>query len=295
MAFATGRDGATVRGFALARAGGAVGLRDVRRARAAFAEVEAGTPLGPVRALRGGPPEGAPAVLLHGLGVSSAYMLPLALRLAGRRPVLVPDMPGFGASAKPRALPPIGAIADALDAWSRALGLGEVHVVANSFGCQVATAWAVRRPARVRSLALLGPTVDARRRTLPRQAWRWLANAALEPPGMALLLARDLRRAGVRRTAQGAREAIADPHEARLPRIACPTLVVRGSRDLLAPAHWCRAMAAAIPGARMATVQGRAHALNYNAPDRTARLVEAFLASVGKRTSSDAAPKLPAA
>ena len=39
---------------------------------------------------------GKPVVLLHGYGVSGAYMLPLAESLAPSFSVLVPDLPGFG-------------------------------------------------------------------------------------------------------------------------------------------------------------------------------------------------------
>ncbi|HYO82090.1 MAG TPA: alpha/beta fold hydrolase [Bryobacteraceae bacterium] len=37
-----------------------------------------------------------PVVLVHGLGVSSRYMVPLACSLARHFPVYSPDLPGFG-------------------------------------------------------------------------------------------------------------------------------------------------------------------------------------------------------
>jgi len=45
---------------------------------------------------------GSPAmVLVHGLVVSSRYMVPTAERLSPHHPVYVPDLPGFGKSDKP--------------------------------------------------------------------------------------------------------------------------------------------------------------------------------------------------
>src|SRR5436190_17974179 len=67
---------------------------------------------------------GPPVVLVHGLGVSGRYMLPTAVRLAGHLPTYVPDLPGFGQSARPARALDIPELADALAGWTRALGLG---------------------------------------------------------------------------------------------------------------------------------------------------------------------------
>lgn len=41
-------------------------------------------------------------VLVHGLGLSGTYLLPMAQELARDYRVWVPDLPGFGRSGKPR-------------------------------------------------------------------------------------------------------------------------------------------------------------------------------------------------
>lgn len=41
-----------------------------------------------------------PVVLVHGLGLSHRYMIPLAEHLAQRYQVWLPDLPGFGDSGK---------------------------------------------------------------------------------------------------------------------------------------------------------------------------------------------------
>jgi 2-hydroxy-6-oxonona-2,4-dienedioate hydrolase len=50
----------------------------------------------------GGPTGVPPIVLIHGLVISSLYMVPTARRLAPNFRVLAPDLPGFGGSDKPR-------------------------------------------------------------------------------------------------------------------------------------------------------------------------------------------------
>jgi pimeloyl-ACP methyl ester carboxylesterase len=54
-------------------------------------------------------PSTAPSVVLvHGLSVSSGYMIPTAERLSAFYRVYVPDLPGFGKSGKPsHILPPV--------------------------------------------------------------------------------------------------------------------------------------------------------------------------------------------
>ncbi|WP_292510847.1 alpha/beta fold hydrolase, partial [Methylobacterium sp.] len=42
-----------------------------------------------------------PVILVHGLGMSSRYMIPLARHLAPHFRVYAPDLPGFGLSDKP--------------------------------------------------------------------------------------------------------------------------------------------------------------------------------------------------
>src|SRR3954471_1112678 len=86
-----------------------------------------------IHSLAGG--EGPPVVLVHGYGLSGAYMLPLAQALAGASTVYAPDLPGQGKSDAARDGIGISALADALGDWIDAVGLGRPLVVANSFGC----------------------------------------------------------------------------------------------------------------------------------------------------------------
>jgi pimeloyl-ACP methyl ester carboxylesterase len=62
-----------------------------------------------------------------------------------------------------------------------------------------------------------------------------------------------------------------------LPRIAAPALIVRGSRDHVAPRAWAEQVARLIPAARLATVEGGGHALNYSQPLELARIARPFL------------------
>lgn len=78
---------------------------------------------------------GPPVVLVHGLVISSLYMVPTARRLAPFYRVFAPDLPGFGKSGKPARVLSVPELADALVAWLDAAGLGRAAFVGNSLGC----------------------------------------------------------------------------------------------------------------------------------------------------------------
>ena len=222
---------------------------------------------------------GAPIVCVHGLGVSSRYLLPTAARLAERHRVYVPDLPGFGHSDDPPRVLDVRAEADVLEAWLVAAAIDRAVFLGNSMGCQVIVDLAARRPHLVERAVLVGPTMDARARSLPRQTARLLATGLFEPPGLNVLVAYEyLFVAGPRRTLATAQAALADPIEEKLPLVAAPTLVVRGSHDAIVPQRWAEEVTRLLPDARLVVVPGAAHAVNYNSPRELVRLVQAFVA-----------------
>ena len=77
-------------------------------------------------------------MLVHGVAVSSRYLVPLAEHLAPRARVYVPDLPGYGLSDRPAGRDlTVPELADALLGWMDRVGLDRPHLLGNSFGCQV--------------------------------------------------------------------------------------------------------------------------------------------------------------
>ena len=68
-----------------------------------------------------------PLVLVHGLLVSSRYMLAAAVRLAPQYPVYALDLPGYGQSSKPPATWPAFDLSGWVDAPARAPGVASVR------------------------------------------------------------------------------------------------------------------------------------------------------------------------
>jgi pimeloyl-ACP methyl ester carboxylesterase len=221
---------------------------------------------------------GPAVVCVHGVAVSSRYMLPTAARLARDHRVLVPDLPGFGLSGRaPRPLG-VGELAAALHGFLDVVGLDRASFVANSFGCQIVTALAAAWPERVEALVLVGPTIDRHARSLPRQAGRLLLDALREPPGLNALEVGEYLAFVARGQFPVILAMLADRVEERLPLVRAPALVVRGGRDPIVPQGWAEEFAARLADARLLVLDGVPHAANYAAPDALAAAVRAFLA-----------------
>jgi pimeloyl-ACP methyl ester carboxylesterase len=230
------------------------------------------------RAATGAASDGAlPVVLVHGLVVSSRYMIPLAERMAESAHVYAPDLPGFGKSDHPERPLDIAGLADALAGWMQATGLGRAALIGNSMGCQVIAELALRYPALVERAVLVGPTTDRRGRNVLEQLRRLFAVMPYEAPGLVGVQLRDIWSAGRRETLASARYAIDDRIEAKLPALAIPVLVVSGSHDSIAPPRWATELVGLLPHGQLHILAGGGHALNYSAPDRLLQIVAPFL------------------
>ena len=224
------------------------------------------------------PPSSPAVVLVHGLGVSSRYMIPTIRALGRDCRVYAPDLPGYGRTGGPRDALDIRQLADVLAAWLLAARLDSADLLlGNSMGCQVLVDMAVRYPGLVRRLVLVGPTVDPQARTAWEQFVRLAIDSVREAPSQPFLVAFDYAVFGFRRFRQTFYHAIADRVEDKLPSVQAPTLVVRGERDPIARQPWVNEIARRLPHGRTAVVPGAAHTVNYMAPEALAQLVRSFL------------------
>ncbi|MGQ0751733.1 MAG: alpha/beta fold hydrolase [Betaproteobacteria bacterium] len=216
-------------------------------------------------------------ILVHGVVISSRYMLPTAERLAPLCRVFAVDLPGYGKSFKPTVTLSIPELADALADWMNAIGIEKGHLVGNSFGCQIIAEFAVRYPNRVDRLVLQGPTVDPEARTFARQLARLWINSRREAPHLGHITRQDYMAAGLRRACATIKLALRDRIEERLPRVIAPTLVVRGTEDPLVPHAWAKRAASLLPHGTLHEIPHVAHTINYTAPRAFVRAIAPFL------------------
>lgn len=252
---------------------------------------------------------GMPLLLLHGFTGAGLSWADHIDAFAARARVLAPDLPGHGGTP-PTATPwgmTVEATADSLATW-----LAEVHalpavVLGYSMGARIALRLAVAHPAAIVGLILESPSAGiedpelraARRRadealagrierdgiddfvTTWEQSAVFATHAALQPALLArqraIRLANDPAglAASLRAAGQGAMQPLGD----MLGAVTAPTLVIGGTLDTLGRTR-AEEVAAGIPGARLALLEGVGHTPHLEAPAAFRRLVLDFISEV---------------
>ncbi len=256
--------------------------------------------------------EGPPLVFVHGLSGSWQNWLEQLPVFARDHTVVAMDLPGFGHSPMPPQDVSIAGYAGLLDSLLDELGMPAAAVVGNSMGGFIAAELAIAVPERVSSLVLVsaaGISTHADPRTgraLPflRRVDRvtamtaaWLAarsDAATRRPRLrtalmsvvarhparlpAPLAAEQLRGAGK----PGFLSALEALHgyeiRERLPRIACPTLIVWGENDLLIGARDAAVFDELIPDSQLVVFADTGHVAMLERPSAFNELLAQFLA-----------------
>src|SRR5947207_15760486 len=98
--------------------------------------------------------DGAPLVLVHGLGGAASNWTELAPLLLERHRLLVPDLPGHGGSTALPAVSGLGPFADRVALVAEREGMLPAAVVGHSLGGLVVLRLALRRPDAVSALVL---------------------------------------------------------------------------------------------------------------------------------------------
>jgi pimeloyl-ACP methyl ester carboxylesterase len=268
---------------------------------------------------------GPPIVFVHGLSGSWQNWLEQLPVFARDHRVVAFDLPGFGASEMPAEEISIAGYARWLDALYDALGIDSAAVVGNSMGGFIGAELAIAFPARVERLVLIsaaGLTIEHQRddralavlKTLDKRlaayagwlatrsdalsrrprARRMIFGLVAHRPDLlpAPLVAEQIRGSGKPGFVPALDALTSYPIRDRLPEIACPTLIVWGTKDHLVPVRDADEFARLIPDARKVVWPQTGHMAMLERPAAFNRLLAAFLAEEpGERVgAADATP-----
>ncbi len=241
-------------------------------------------------------PNPTPVLLLHpAMGAYRRWYgwIPL---LARHFPVISLDLRGHGASEvpgedRPLTLPRLQR--DALELLDH-LGVARAHVVGNSAGGYIGQRLAIETPDRVASLALVAATPGLKH----SKAGGWISEIAGKgieafiretiddrfpadaDPGLKDWFARQTGSNDPAFIARFVTHMTTHDWTPELPRIGCPTLILAPGAEPIGHHGQYEAMQAAIPDARLVTLQGMPHNIGDAAPERCAQEVLAFLQSL---------------
>jgi pimeloyl-ACP methyl ester carboxylesterase len=250
---------------------------------------------------RGG--AGDPLVLVHGIGHTWRGWRPMLPLLEPRFDVLAMDLPGMGHSPSLPAgeIPTPNRLADAVEAAMDDAGFETAHLAGNSLGGWIALELA--RRGRARTCVAISPAglFHARETGWARGmllGMRWLAKNA---PAPAALLRNPLGRSLFAGPTLG-RPWRADPDElleetelfanapgfdaaleaatglqpTGLPDIACPVLILWGTRDVILPPRQGRRFERLIPNCELRYVKGLGHVPMSDGPELLAAAITEF-------------------
>lgn len=246
-----------------------------------------------------GPRDAPPLILSAGLGGAGAYWQPNLAALAERHRVVTYDHRGTGRSDRtvPEGLT-VAAMAADVVALMDALGLAKADFVGHALGGMIGLVLALRHK-RVSRLVVVNGWLDLDPHTarcfdarldLLRHAG---AEAYLRAQPLFLYPNDWISENDARLVAETAQHLAHFPEaatvEARVaamrgfrmepPALDCPLLVVAAEDDFLVPARSTKALAAAVPGARLAAMKWGGHACNVTDPETFNRVVLDFLRS----------------
>ena len=245
-------------------------------------------------------------LMLHGLGGDHRGLAELAAGVPGPN-VIVPDLPGYGASDPLPGTHSLTAYADAIAELRVRLDLERMHLLGHSLGASIALVHAARHGAFLRSLCLLNPVSTASNVTanlgklyyrtaarLPTRAARWwlvsrpavyLSDAFVittrDPARRRWILHEDYRnyrRASVRAMVESFLSYYETPFAEHAAAVAVPALLLTGDRDGIAPVGSVAALAQGMPGARFVELPDAGHLAPVELPRQVAEVVRNFLA-----------------
>ncbi|MBY6059390.1 MULTISPECIES: alpha/beta fold hydrolase [Leisingera] len=257
-------------------------------------------PFGAVTCQRSG--QGAPVVLLHGVGMQSAAWAPQITALSGTHEVIALDLPGHGGSDL---LPEAAELPDYvawLHAVIQALDLGPVYLAGHSMGALIAGGYAASHPENVARVALLNGvfrrSAEARAAVEARAAEIRAGSFDLETP-----LARWF---GESEADQAARAQVAEwlsgvdlagyaaaytafargdsTYADGFGGIRCPLLALTGDGDPNSTPAMAQAMADAAPQGRAVVIEGHRHMVNLTAPAEVNAALHDWLNTEGATT-----------
>ncbi len=253
-----------------------------------------------------GPADALPVVLLHGITGHARVWDHLARHLTPARRVLALDQRGHGDSdPAPDDDYRVGTMADDLAAFAARLRLDRYALIGHSMGGRVAIKYAGDHAARLERLVIIDIGPDINPAGLQRvrdmmanaperiESEEWAveyirrANPRQDPDPLRERVRHGLRRQpdgeltwkyarGLREMMRAGRRDAVDLWEP-LPRITCPTLVVRGAEsDILAP-DVAKKMAERLPDGRLVEIAGAGHTVPADRPEEFAREIRGFL------------------
>jgi pimeloyl-ACP methyl ester carboxylesterase len=233
----------------------------------------------------------SPLVLIHGAGGDHLSWPPEMRRLANYR-VITLDLPGHGRTQGPGRQSVEDYASDVAE-FVEVLGFSRAVFIGHSMGGAISLALALDYPDRVAGIGLIstGPCLP-----IPLSVIENAANQSTLPLAIKRLQEMSLGSQSMDNLKEVIFKQLTNTRQTlllgdllacdrfnmtgRLNDIRTPVLVVCGTDDKLTPLRFSKTLSNQIPGAALQTIEGAGHMLMLEQPNRLAKLISIFLATV---------------
>ena len=256
--------------------------------------------------------EGAPVVLVHGLGSSLHEWDPVipALVEAGYR-VYACDLPGHGDSPKPGdpGQYQIQAVVDRLVSWIDGLSLEEPFILAgHSLGGYLSLKFALQVPSRLRGMLLIDPLYSPEQipglvrllprlleagekviQTVPDDLLLALMKLHITPSSRLPVTVREQEAADIKRASPWIMRLLESVYtlQPELEQVELPALVIWGDQDLSLSPKSFPPLIARLPKAQGRRMAGCGHHPHLERPEEVNAAIKTFLAELYKNERPD--------
>ena len=240
-----------------------------------------------------GPEDGAPLLLLHGLGDTSRSWALVLPALARRHRVYMPDQRGHGDTAAPACCYTLPDLAYDMVAFMDAMRIDRAAVAGHSMGSFIGQHLAATHPQRVTRLVLLGSSDTAVGNEVVGWLWEktktfdtrispdfveeWQANPTPVDPDFLAKVKTETAAVAPHVWRAVARTLLTEDHRRFLGDIKALTWVLWGEKDPMFLADGQDRLQKAIPGAVFKAYPRVGHNLHWEIPKQVAADIEGFL------------------
>jgi len=235
--------------------------------------------------------DGRPLLLLHGWGVSSELFAPILDALQQGRRLIVPDLPGFGATPEPDTPWSVHDYAAWCIALLDRLGIERCDLVGHSNGGRIGIVMAATYPGRIDRMVLAGSAGIRPRRTLRSiarvrsyKALRMVERSGALPAAVRAAARRraDQRGSADYRAVSGVMRGtlvrtVNEDLRTVLPNLHLPVLLIWGDKDTDTPIADGQLMERLIPDAGLVVFEGAGHYAYLEQAARFCTIVAVFL------------------
>jgi len=251
--------------------------------------------------------EGPTSLLIAGLGCDRNVWRPFQIpALQKLNTIITFDNRGIGESDKPEGPYTIAQMADDVADLMAKLGIERAHILGHSMGGMISLEFAIRHPTKVTSLIVASGIDRADEWMKAKQvanqglsrlkideqklreaiAWMnimWMFAPSYFENSEAVNKVLDIMKSSTQLfEAYRWQSQALENHDAThgLGNIKCSTLVIVGKEDILTPLRYSVAIANAIPGAQLQTIDDCGHMLIFEKPDEFNKRVIDFISTV---------------